>query len=78
MQTLKDIVKVVMLEYQIFKYCNNRGTQKIDIIRKTVTLGHTRLISPPIKMCKSGSRLQFFHTRLLPLYKSVLYLFQCY
>ena len=25
MQTLKDIVKVIMSEHQIFKYCNNRG-----------------------------------------------------
>jgi len=67
-----------MLEHQIFKCCNNRGTQKIDIIRKTGTLGHTRLIYLPIKMCKSGSRLQFYHTRLLPRHKSVLYFFQCH
>jgi len=76
-QTLKDIVKVVMSEHQIFKYCNDRGTQKIGIKRKAGTLRHTRLIYPPIKMCKSGSRLQFLSfTRLLLLHKSVLYLFQ--
>jgi hypothetical protein len=77
MQTLKDIIKVVMSEHQIFEFCHNRGAQKIDIIRKSGTLRHTRLVYPPIKMCKSGSRLQFLSfTRLLPLHKSALYLFQ--
>jgi len=35
MHTFKHIVKVVKSEHHIFNYCNNRGTQKVDIIRKT-------------------------------------------